>query len=194
MSAKPWAFAALLALAATALTGCAGGQSASPGDTRFVAGDGQVQFFPKGERKVAPTVQGETLEGDATSLAEHKGDVIVLNFWASWGAPCRSEAPTLKDIAAKTKTSGVRFIGVDFKDRKADALAFQRTHQPGYASIFDQPGKVALAFQGTVPPAAIPSTLVIDRQGRIAARALGEGKYSDLLSTVTKVSGEQARP
>jgi thiol-disulfide isomerase/thioredoxin len=184
----------VLALALGALAGCAGGQSADAqaGDTRYVPGDGRVQFFSVPQRKPAPDIQGQTLEGDSTGLAAHKGDVVVLNFWASWCAPCRSEAPTLKDIAATTKASGVHFIGVDFKDRKADALAFQRTQQPGYPSIFDQPGKIALAFQGTVPPAAIPSTLVIDRQGRIAARALGEVTYSDLLSTVTKVSGEQA--
>jgi thiol-disulfide isomerase/thioredoxin len=190
MSAKSCALVVVLAM--SALSGCAGGQGSSvgPGDTRFVAGDGRVQFFAAGDRKAAPAIQGETLEGSTTGLAGHKGNVLVMNFWASWCAPCRSEAATLKDIAAKTKARGVQFLGVDFKDHKADALAFQRTQQPGYSSIFDQPGRVALAFQGTVPPAAIPSTLVIDRQGRIAARALGEVKYSDLLDTVTKVSNE----
>ncbi|MFC7645844.1 TlpA family protein disulfide reductase [Streptosporangium lutulentum] len=116
---------------------------------------------------------------------------MVLNFWASWCAPCRAEAPVLKDIAAKTKADGVEFLGIDFKDRKAEALAFERTQQPGYQSIFDQPGEVALSFQGTVPPAAIPSTLIIDRQGRIAARALGAVKYNDLLDAVTKVGDEK---
>jgi peroxiredoxin len=96
----------------------------------------------------------------------------------------------LKEVAAKTKGSGVEFIGIDFKDRKADALAFERTEQSGYPSIFDQPGKVALAFQGTVPPAAIPSTLIIDERGRIAARALGAVTYTDLMNTVTKVRDE----
>lgn len=179
-------------LAAMALTGCAGAQGMQPqaDDTRFVAGDGTMRLFPAAERKTAPAIEGETLEGDTISLARHKGEVVVLNFWASWCAPCRAEAPTLREVAAKTKAQGVAFIGVDFKDRKADALAFQRTYRPGYPSIYDQPGKVALAFQGTVPPAAIPSTLIIDRQGRIAARALGEVRYSDLLDTVTKVSAE----
>jgi thiol-disulfide isomerase/thioredoxin len=182
-----------MALAMTVLAGCAGSQGSEPqsGDTRFVAGDGAVQIFPAAQRKAAPAIQGETLEGTTTSLAEHKGDVVVLNFWASWCAPCRSEAPTLKDIAAKTKDRGVRFVGVDFKDDKAQALAFQRTQKPGYPSLFDQPGKVALAFHGMVNPAAIPSTLVLDRQGRVAARALGEVRYSDLLAAVTKVSDEK---
>ncbi|GII02260.1 TlpA family protein disulfide reductase [Planobispora takensis] len=190
MRATPFA-AAVLALVAVA--GCAGSPSSQPqaGDTRFVAGDGKVTLFEAGERKTAPAVEGETLDGGTASLGAHKGKVVVINFWASWCAPCRAEAPVLKDIAATTKADGVEFLGVDFKDRKADALAFERSHQSGYPSIFDQPGKVALAFQGTVPPAAIPSTLIIDRQGRIAARALGAVKYSDLLDAVTKVSDEK---
>jgi thiol-disulfide isomerase/thioredoxin len=180
-----------LVLLAVLISGCAANQSGQPqaGDTRFVAGDGKMQVFAAAEREPAPAVQGPTLDGGTASLAAHKGKVVVLNFWASWCGPCRAEAPVLKEVAAKTK-GGVQFLGVDFKDRQADALAFERTEQTGYPSIFDQPGKVALAFQGTVPPAAIPSTLIIDKQGRIAARALGAVKYTDLMDTVTKVRDE----
>lgn len=182
-----------LTLLALLAAGCAGsGQTGQPqaGDTRFVAGDGTMQLFAAADRKPAPPVEGETLEGGTASLAAHRGKVVVLNFWASWCGPCRAEAPVLKEVAAKTKGGGVEFLGIDFKDRKADALAFERTEQTGYPSIFDQPGKVALAFQGTVPPAAIPSTLIIDEQGRIAARALGAVRYTDLMNTVTKVRDE----
>ncbi|AWS40057.1 TlpA disulfide reductase family protein [Streptosporangium sp. 'caverna'] len=188
-SAAAAAAAALL----LAVTGCAGNQGSQPqtGDTRFVAGDGKITLFEAADRKVAPAVEGQTLTGDAATLAAHKGKVVVLNFWASWCAPCRAEAPVLKDIAAKTKADGVEFLGVDFKDRKAEALAFERSQGTGYPSIFDQPGKVALSFQGTVPPAAIPSTLIIDRQGRIAARALGAVKYNDLFDAVAKVGDEK---
>ncbi|MDA0633169.1 TlpA disulfide reductase family protein [Nonomuraea sp. MCN248] len=181
-----------LLLIAALVTGCAGSQSGQPqaGDTRFVAGDGKMQVFEAAERKPAPAIEGPALDGGTVSLAAHKGKVVVLNFWASWCAPCRAEAPVLKEVAAETKAGGVEFIGVDFKDRKADALAFERTEKPGYPSIYDQPGKVALAFQGTVPPAAIPSTLIIDRQGRIAARALGAVRYTDLKNAVIKVRDE----
>ncbi|MDP9863508.1 MULTISPECIES: TlpA family protein disulfide reductase [Streptosporangium] len=189
MRAQSFAAAVLLLTVA----GCAGNQGTQPqtGDTRFVAGDGKITLFEAADRKAAPAVEGETLDGGSVNLATHKGKVVVLNFWASWCAPCRAEAPVLKDIAAKTKATGVEFLGIDFKDRKADALAFERSQQSGYPSIFDQPGKVALSFQGTVPPAAIPSTLIIDRQGRIAARALGAVKYNDLLSAVTKIGDEK---
>ncbi|MFF5210272.1 TlpA family protein disulfide reductase [Streptosporangium sp. NPDC000396] len=189
MRAKPFVAVALL----IAVSGCAGNQGSQPqaGDTRFVAGDGKLTLFKAADRKPAPAVEGETLDGSTAALATHKGKVVVLNFWASWCGPCRAEAPVLKDIAAKTKAGGVEFLGIDFKDRKADAQAFERGQQPGYPSIFDQPGKVALSFQGTVPPAAIPSTLIIDRQGRIAARALGAVKYNDLLDTVTKIGDEK---
>jgi thiol-disulfide isomerase/thioredoxin len=187
------AAAATAAALLLAVTGCAGNQGSQPqtGDTRFVAGDGKITLFEAADRKVAPAVEGETLAGGTAALAAHKGKVVVLNFWASWCAPCRAEAPVLKDIAAKTKADGVEFLGIDFKDRKAEALAFERSQGTGYPSIFDQPGKVALSFQGTVPPAAIPSTLIIDRQGRIAARALGAVKYSDLLDAVAKVGDEK---
>ncbi|MEV0162966.1 TlpA family protein disulfide reductase [Nonomuraea fuscirosea] len=182
----------LLAPLALLAAGCAGAQGGQPaaGDTRFVAGDGKMQVFEASERKTAPAIEGPTLDGGTASLAAHKGKVVVLNFWASWCGPCRAEAPVLKEVAAKTKAGGVEFLGVDFKDRQADAKAFERTEQTGYPHLFDQPGKVALAFQGTVPPAAIPSTLIIDRQGRIAARALGAVKYTDLMNAVTKVRDE----
>ncbi|MFI7449391.1 TlpA family protein disulfide reductase [Nonomuraea sp. NPDC049714] len=192
MRAKSISVSVSIAVLALLAAGCAGSQSGQPtaGDTRFVAGDGKMQVFEAADRQPAPAIEGPTLDGGTTSLAAHKGKVVVINFWASWCGPCRAEAPVLKEVAAKTKGAGVEFIGVDFKDRKADALAFERTEQSGYPSIFDQPGKVALAFQGTVPPAAIPSTLIIDEQGRIAARALGAVKYTDLMNTVTKVRDE----
>ncbi|WP_235558038.1 TlpA family protein disulfide reductase [Sphaerimonospora mesophila] len=185
--------AVLAVTAAAALTGCAGSQAGQPksGDTRFVAGDGRVEFFDAAERHAAPAVEGPTLDGGTAKL--EPGRTYVLNFWASWCAPCRAEAPVLKDIAAAMKPKGVEFVGVNFKDLEASAQAFERSVQPGYPSIFDKTGKVLLAFQGTVPPAAIPSTLIIDGKGRIAARALGAVKYNDLLGAVTKVADEGGR-
>ncbi|GII93589.1 TlpA family protein disulfide reductase [Sinosporangium siamense] len=179
--------------AALVLTACAPGADSGPqaGDTRFVPGDGKMSVFPAAERKPAPEVTGPTLDDGTVSLAALKGKVVVLNFWASWCAPCRAEAPTLKDVAGRTKAAGVEFVGVAFKDDKTRAKAFERSYKIDYPSLFDQPGKIALAFQGVMPPAAIPTTLIIDRQGRVAARALGAVKYNDLLGAVNGVSGEK---
>src|SRR5690606_27930076 len=123
----------------------------SSGDTRFVAGDGRVEIFEAARRHPAPTVEGPGLDGGTVKL--EPGRTYVLNFWASWCAPCRAEAPVLKDIAALTKPKGVEFVGVNFKDQQASAQAFERSVEPGYPSIFDKTGKLLLAFQGTVPPA-----------------------------------------
>ncbi|MFC0866374.1 TlpA family protein disulfide reductase [Sphaerimonospora cavernae] len=191
---KSLAVTAMLAVTAvTALAGCAGNQAAQPksGDTRFIAGDGRMEFFDAAQRHAAPAIEGPTLDGGTAKL--EPGKIYVLNFWASWCAPCRAEAPVLKDIAALTKPRGVEFVGVNFKNLEASAKAFERSVQPGYPSIFDPRGKVLLAFQGTVPPAAIPSTLIIDAKGRIAARALGKVKYDDLLAAVTRVADEGGR-
>ncbi|MDF5754951.1 TlpA disulfide reductase family protein [Spongiactinospora sp. TRM90649] len=186
--------ALVLALALVpVVAGCAGSQGGGPstGDTRFVPGDGKMSVFTADARKPAPKVEGTSLDDGPISLAAYRGKIVVLNFWASWCAPCVAEAPVLKDVAAATKADGVEFLGVAFKDDKAAAKAFERNHQPGYPSLYDQPGKVALAFQGTVPPAAIPATLIIDREGRIAARALGAVKYTDLLNAVKTVGNER---
>ncbi|TKK89786.1 TlpA family protein disulfide reductase [Herbidospora galbida] len=189
---SPFSRALIVVCSALVLTGCAanvgGAGQPESDDTRFVAGDGKVQVFDAGDRKPAPVVAGQTLEGAQTTMA--KGKVTVINFWASWCAPCRAEGPTLKDVAARTKADGVDFLGINFKDQKAAATAYDAQLTPGYPSIHDQSGKVLLGFSGTVPPAAIPSTLIIDREGRIAARALGAVKYQALLDAVTKVSSE----
>lgn len=93
----------------------------------------------------------------------------------------------MEQIYESTKASGVQFVGVDVKDGKDNARAFARSFKITYPSLFDQAGQVALAFRD-VPPNAVPSTLVIDRQGRVAARVIGSVPYSTLKDLVTKVA------
>ncbi|WP_283139178.1 TlpA family protein disulfide reductase [Rhizohabitans arisaemae] len=185
--------AAVAAAAVLLLGGCAGnsGTQTGPGtdDTRFIGGTGQVQKFT--ERKPAPAVEGTTLADKPFKLSDLRGKVVVMNFWASWCAPCRSEAPALKQVYDETKARGVEFVGVDFKDQKESAKAFERTYKIEYPSLFDQPGRVALAFQGLVSPNAIPSTLIIDRQGKIAVRITGEAAYSRLKAVVDELAAER---
>ncbi|WP_052809963.1 TlpA family protein disulfide reductase [Streptomonospora alba] len=191
------AAAAAAALLSVLTAGCAeqaasqaSGADGDGQENRFVEGDGSSTAFDPGERDAAPEVSGETLDGESVSLADYRGDVLVLNFWASWCGPCRSEVPVLNEVYAENKEAGVDFLGVNIKDNTAAATAFEENQGVEYPSLFDQPGRVPQAFRETVPPAAIPSTLVIDRQGRIAARVIGETSYNELSGLVEGVVSE----
>nr|MDQ2877312.1 TlpA family protein disulfide reductase [Actinomycetota bacterium] len=137
---------------------------------------------------VPPDISGTTLTGQHLSLSAYRGSVVVINFWGSWCAPCRAEAPDLSALAANDATHGVRFLGVDIRDDPVSADAFIKAFRVPYPSLNDPGDELALAFRGTVPPAAIPTTLVIDRSGRIAARILGSVSYNSLRALITQVT------
>ncbi|WP_242891806.1 TlpA family protein disulfide reductase [Actinomadura litoris] len=184
------AVAALCAL----LAGCAGTSASENGaggnDNRFISGNGNVTEFKPGDRKSVQDVEAEGLSGGRHRLADLKGKVVVVNFWASWCAPCRGEAPSLEQVYSENKAKGVEFLGVNFKDAKENGKAFERKFKVTYPSMFDADGRVTLAFR-EVPPSAIPSTLVLDRQGRIAARVIGATTYSKLGPLVAKTLAEK---
>jgi thiol-disulfide isomerase/thioredoxin len=120
------------------------------------------------DRVAAPAVRGDFMDvAGSFELAKHKGNVVVVNFWASYCAPCRTEAPELEKVYAATKADGVVFVGVNVHDQRDPAKAFLADIKPTYGSVFDPPGAIAQEF--AVPPNSIPATLVIDRAGRIAA-------------------------
>lgn len=183
----------LVAATAGLLAGCAGApadQGPAGGDSRFVAGDGSTQVIAPAERRPAPQVTGTTLDDRPYRLSDHRGKTVVVNFWASWCAPCRAEAKALRQVYRDRKADGVEFLGIDVKDGKQNAKAFQRNIDPGYPSIYDQPGRLALAFRDTVPPNAIPSTIVIDRKARVAARVIGPVTHSTLDRLVARIAAE----
>ncbi|MFB4313729.1 TlpA family protein disulfide reductase [Actinomadura sp. 21ATH] len=182
-------------LAACALlAGCAGTNASQNGpggsENRFIAGDGNVQEFKPAERKAPPQAAGTTLDGKKIAPADFQGKITVVNFWASWCAPCRGEAPSLEQVHKETEGKGVRFLGVAFKDGQENAKAFERRFKVTYPSLFDADGQITLAFR-EVPPNAIPTTLVLDRQGRVAARIIGATTYSKLSPLVTKLLAEK---
>ncbi|GAA2607483.1 TlpA disulfide reductase family protein [Dactylosporangium fulvum] len=120
------------------------------------------------DRVAAPAMRGDYMSGSGSfDLAQHKGQVVVINFWASWCAPCRSEAPELEKVAAATKADGVTFVGVNVRDQRDGAAAYLADTKPSFGSIFDPAGELALEFN--VPPNSIPATLIVDRKGRLAA-------------------------
>lgn len=131
----------------------------------------QGGVFRVADRKPAPPLAGRTLDGKQLDVASYRGKVVVLNFWASWCAPCRAEARNLNAVYAKTKGLGVQFVGVDLKDDTASARAFQRSKAVAYPSLEDEPGALLLKFRGSAPQSP-PTTLILDRQGRVAARFL----------------------
>ncbi|WP_159944155.1 MULTISPECIES: TlpA disulfide reductase family protein [unclassified Nocardiopsis] len=174
--------AATALAAALALTGCAGGTEIQSGDedSRFVSGDGSATSFAADERVGAPDVTGTTLGGDEVSLRDYEGGILVLNVWASWCGPCRAEQPVLDEVHTEYADLGVDFLGVNIKDDETAARAYADNKGVAYPSLYDQPGEVPQAFRDTVPPRSIPSTLVIDPEGRIAARVIGPTTYNQL--------------
>jgi thiol-disulfide isomerase/thioredoxin len=157
-------------LACALLAGC-GGLEGTGGES-YVSGNGQVTEISPAGRDDAVSLDGEDLDGKDLSLESRRGDVVVVNVWGAWCAPCRKEAPLLTDVA--NELGDVSFVGINIRDASAsNARAFVRTFDLPFPSIYDPRGTALLAFGGQVPPNAIPTTLVLDREGRIAARVLG---------------------
>ncbi|MFE1393657.1 TlpA family protein disulfide reductase [Nocardiopsis alba] len=179
--AVPLLSAAVLATV-LALTGCAGGTEIQTGgeEDRFISGDGSATVFEAGDRVPVPEVGGTTFEGDELALADYEGRILVLNVWASWCGPCRAEQPVLDEVFAEYGDLGVDFLGVNIKDNETAALAYTENKGVEYPSLYDQPGEIPQAFRETVPPRAIPSTLVISPEGEIAARVIGPTTYGQL--------------
>ncbi|GAA3395488.1 TlpA family protein disulfide reductase [Cryptosporangium minutisporangium] len=175
------AAACLIAVGACS-TGADAVDQESGGSQRFVAGSGASTVYAVDDRASAPDISGELLDGEQFRLSEARGDVVVLNFWGSWCAPCRAEADDLERVYTATKASGVRFVGVNVKDTRSRAAAFDVNFKITYPSLFDQAGRVALQLKAA-PPNAIPATIVIDREGRIAA-VFRKGLLDDELQPV----------
>jgi thiol-disulfide isomerase/thioredoxin len=181
-------------LAVVALTGCSTRTGSTDGSTRYVAGDGSTVLLAPSERAAAPTLAGTTLDGKPLDLTTMRGKVVVVNFWASWCAPCREEAGALDTVYHQKEAQDVEFVGIvaGGKDSVANALAFTRTFDVPYPSMFDADNSLMLAFHGQLNPSAIPTTLVLDRQGRVAARALDAVDASRLLGMLEPVIAEKS--
>lgn len=173
---------------ATAVSGCSS-EVGSSGDQGYVAGRGVITALEAGDRHKPGPVSGKTIDGKPLALDDYAGKVVVVNVWGSWCAPCRSEAPMLADAARDLSGDGVAFLGIDSRDpSESAARAFVRRFDIPYPSIYDQSGRTLLAFRGTLAPNAIPSTVIIDREGRVAASVLGEITRTTLYDLVHEVS------
>ncbi|MBP2348977.1 thiol-disulfide isomerase/thioredoxin [Kribbella aluminosa] len=148
-----------------------------------------LTLYAAGSRPQVPELRGQTLDGEQLALADLRGHVLVINVWGSWCQPCRKEAPDLARVARETAGRGVRFVGIDTRDNPAAARAFVRAFKVPYPSIIDD-GHMMLAFHGVIPVSAIPSTVVVDPAGKIAARVVGKTDYSTLRGLVDDVLDE----
>jgi thiol-disulfide isomerase/thioredoxin len=187
----------LLGLTCTALlAGCSTGTDQvdvnNGGEFRFVAATPSGEVIPADERATAPEFSGTMLEtDDAFDSALLADQVAVLNFWGSWCGPCRVETPEFSEVAADLADDGVQFLGINVKETdKQFALAFIDRFGIGFPSLYDPRGEVALAFR-EYPANAIPSTIVLDTEGRVAAVYTGTVSKADLHSVIDQILGEE---
>lgn len=154
------------------------------GNENYITGSGIVEI-PKAKRGEPIEFSGTTDAGETLSRADLDGDVLVVNFWFAACQPCRDEAPDLEALSDKYDGEGVSFVGVNTTDGADQALAFARKFDVGYPSILDATdSEVRLAFAGLISPKAVPTTFVLDSEGRVAARILGQLQARSILDTI----------
>jgi peroxiredoxin len=166
--------------AALVLAGCSSNDSLATdynksGDTgNYVSADGSTKTIAAADRGAAVTFSGTTDAGDKVTSTDYAGKVIVLNFWYASCPPCRLESKDLEKLYTKYSAEGVVFLGVNVEDTAPTAQSFEKSHGITYPSILDaDDGAVRLAFHGKISPNAVPTTLIIDGKGRVAARFSG---------------------
>lgn len=177
-----------------ALAGCSGGSDAvdqaAGGEYRFVSGTPTGQTIPAADRKSAPAVDGTLLAGGNWALQAHRGKVVVLNFWASWCGPCRVESPDFDKVSRATKADGVDFVGVAVKDTKSGSEQFIANHKISYPSLFDPTGRSTVQRFRNLRVGGFPFTIIIDKQGRVAAVYVSALLQEDIQPVVTKLAAE----
>jgi thiol-disulfide isomerase/thioredoxin len=184
---------AAAAVAVLALGACTSGGSTGQGTTNFPVGDQNITMLAPDKRPALGPLHGPTVDGGTADLVDYRGHVVVLNVWGSWCPPCQAEAPALEAAAQALAPKGVKFLGINVRESgTAGAKAFQRTYGISYPSLFDQNNDYLLALRGVVAPNAIPSTIVVDAQGRVGARFSGEITKTTLIDIVDDVIGGKA--
>lgn len=183
-----------LVAGALVLTGCTTGDGAvdvnNGGEFRFEEATPAGEVIAADERARAPEFSGTLLDGGPFASTELAGEVAVVNFWGSWCAPCRVESPELQELYAEVRDSGVQFLGVNVKDASQLARAFEDDFGIEYPSLDDPRGEVALAFRD-YPANAIPSTVVLDRESRVAAVYTGAVRQDDLREVLDMLMAEE---
>jgi peroxiredoxin len=187
----------LLLGALLVLAGCSTSKDAvAQGNSQeftFVAPGGQttILYDPPSSRGTIPELSGDSLlhEGQQVGLQDFAGRAVVLNIWGSWCGPCRTEAPDLEFVLQQTQAQGVGMLGIDVRDDRSAARDFVTDRALTYDSVYDPPGRVLAQLSG-YPRNVVPSTIVLDKQHRVAAVYLTTIRPSELLPTVQRVAAE----
>jgi thiol-disulfide isomerase/thioredoxin len=192
---RSWAAAAVTAVLVVA--GCASGTDAvvQGGTFEFVSPGGKTDIFydPPPARGTVGVISGPDLmtDGKLTAVSDFPGQVVVINMWGSWCAPCRTESPQLEKVYAATKGLGVQFLGIDVRDTRDAARDFVTDAKVTYPSIFDPEIRTAIGLGRGYPTSVVPTTLLLDRQHRVAAVFLRALLAEDLQPVVQRVAGER---
>ena len=165
----------VIALSCLLLSACATPNASiqNSGEAGFISGDGTATFLKVEERNSAPELIALDFNGNTIDLKDYQNKVVVLNVWGSWCGPCRKEARELQELYLKNKDSGVEFIGINIRDSRVSAEKFLANFGITYPNIYDRDGVKLLGFKDTLPANAIPSTVLVDKDGKVAARQLG---------------------
>ncbi|WP_240974691.1 TlpA family protein disulfide reductase [Crystallibacter degradans] len=180
--------AAAAVLASLLISGCAVedplAEKVNAGTNSYVAGDGSVAEYAAEIRGDTVRFSGQLFDGTTAANDDWAGQVTVLNVWYAACAPCRVEAPDLSALHAEFEPQGVKFYGINTRDEAPTAAAFERSFGIEYPSFKDKNGQILLALTDYVPPQAVPTTLVLDKEGRVAARILGIAEKSTLKAII----------
>jgi peroxiredoxin len=183
--------ASVVACLTLVVAGCSSPFSASESSGGFISGDGSITVLEPADREPLPTIGGETLEGEELSTEQFEGQVLVLNVWGSWCAPCRVEAAALEQAATDLADEGVQFVGIDIRDSLTSAQQFQEEQGVTYPSIFDPDSSTLLQVPSSLYPVATPTTYVVDHEGKVAVRILDKTTAPTLTGLVEDVLAEQ---
>ena len=191
MTRRRTAASAVALAALLLLTACTGGndglveQYQQGGDKGYISGDGTVQEIAPADRGDAVAFTGTAVDGSTVTSTDYAGDVLVLNFWYAGCGPCRAEAPTLESTFQEVEPAGAQFLGVNIYDGPETATAFEEKYGISYPSLLaKEDADLKLAFASWTPLQSVPITLVLDAQGRVAARFIGQVESGSILKTI----------
>jgi thiol-disulfide isomerase/thioredoxin len=196
MVAMPRKLRSLITAAAVIIgvAGCAGTGNVDTSVSGSILGGfggGAIVIYKVSDRQMMGDVSGTTLQGKQLSLSSYRGKFLVVDFWSENCGPCHGEEQSLEQLSKDEAAKNVAFVGIDERDNRAAALSFERQYHVTYPSLYDRSDAFVLDFPGAAPPST-PTTLVIDPQGRIAARVSGALYFTQLRRLVNVVRTESA--